>query len=65
MYYTKKQGDKKVADIGQYGAMDFPTYRIKKGEEYARERRRLYRIRHAGEGKKIGTPGYYAWHLLW
>ena len=59
------KGDKKVASIGQYGAGDYPTYVRTRGEEYAKERRRLYRIRHAGENKAIGTPGYYAWNLLW
>jgi len=59
------KGDKKLVDIGQYGAGDYPTYLRTKGEEYAKNRRRLYRIRHAGENKARGTPGYFAWHLLW
>ena len=49
---------KKVASIGDNRYTDFATTQDK-------ERRRLYRIRHKGEEKKIGSPGYYAWFLLW
>jgi hypothetical protein len=49
---------KKVASIGDIRYGDFATTQDK-------ERRRLYRIRHKGEEKKIGSPGYYAWFLLW
>ena len=55
----------KIASIGQRGAKDYGIYLIEKGEKYANERRRLYRIRHAGKGSKVGSPGYWAWHLLW
>tara|TARA_R110002012_G_scaffold318393_2_gene536793 strand:- start:3234 stop:3512 length:279 start_codon:yes stop_codon:yes gene_type:complete len=58
--------DKKlVASIGAKGYKDFATYIEEKGITYAKERRRLYRIRHKGENLKIGSPGYYAWYLLW
>ena len=59
------KADKKVASIGQFGAGDYPTYMKTKGKAFARERRRLYRIRHAGENMDTGSPGFYAWHLLW
>jgi len=49
---------KKVASIGAIGYSDYATTQDK-------ERRRLYRIRHSGEEKKIGSPGYYAWKILW
>lgn len=49
---------KKVASIGAIGYGDYATTQDK-------ERRRLYRIRHSGEEKKIGSPGYYAWKILW
>jgi len=57
----------KIASIGARGYKDYGMYLAEKGEKYANERRRLYRIRHAGEGRKVGvgSPGYYAWHLLW
>lgn len=56
---------KKIASIGAKGYNDYPTYLISKGKKFADERRRLYRIRHKGENLKIGSPGYYAWFLLW
>lgn len=56
---------KKIASIGDSRYFDYPTYLISKGKKYADERRRLYRIRHKGENLKIGSPGYYAWFLLW
>ncbi len=56
---------KKIASIGDSRYFDYPTYVISKDKKYADERRRLYRIRHKGENLKIGSPGYYAWFLLW
>lgn len=56
---------KKIASIGARGYKDYGIYLIEKGEKYANERRRLYRIRHSGEQSKVSSPGYYAWHLLW
>ncbi|MHA1988325.1 MAG: hypothetical protein ACW98D_16940 [Promethearchaeota archaeon] len=61
----KKKELKKIASIGAIGYMDYPTYVKSKGLEYAVKRRILYRKRHAGEQKIIGSPGYYAWYLLW
>jgi hypothetical protein len=56
----------KIASIGQRGAKDYGIYLIEKGEKYANERRRLYRIRHQGEGSMSrDTPAFWAWHLLW
>ena len=48
----------KVASIGAIGYSDFATTNDK-------ERRRLYRIRHKGEDKRVGSNGYYAWNILW
>lgn len=53
------KGNKKVASIGATGYSDFPT------SGFDKEKRRLYRIRHKGEEKKIGSNGYYAWKILW
>jgi Mn-dependent DtxR family transcriptional regulator len=55
----------KIASIGAKGYKDYGIYLIEKGKKYANERRRLYRIRHDGEQSKVGSPGYYAWNLLW
>ena len=57
--------NKKVASIGSIGYDDYPTYTIKKGKQYADERRRLYKIRHSKDKNKTGTNGYYADKLLW
>jgi hypothetical protein len=47
----------KVASIGATGYSDYATTKEK-------ERRRLDRIRHKGEDKVIGSPGYWAWKLF-
>lgn len=49
---------KKIASIGAIGYSDYATSKDK-------GRRRLYRLRHKGEDKVIGSNGYYAWKLLW
>ncbi len=56
---------KVIASVGAIGYKDYPTYIKEKGLKYANERRRLYRIRHVGENSKVGTNGWWAWHLLW
>ena len=56
---------KMIASIGAKGYKDYGIYLVEKGEKYANERRRLYRIRHAGEESNVGTNGYWAWNLLW
>ena len=43
------KGDKKVASIGAAGMNDYPTYIRSKGLKYAKQRRILYRKRHAKE----------------
>jgi hypothetical protein len=58
-----KEG-KKVADIGALGYGDYWTY-FDADPYKARERKRLYQIRHSGEQNKIASPGYYAWYILW
>ena len=45
--------------------LDFPHYIKNRGLEYANERRRLYRIRHAKDIKNLGSRGYYSSELLW
>lgn len=56
---------RKIASIGATGYGDFPTYMKSMGKLYANVKRRLYRLRHRGEEKVIGSNGYYAWHILW
>lgn len=56
---------KKVGTAGAIGYMDYPTYMKSRGKKFADKRRSLYRQRHKGENKKIGSNGYWAWNLLW
>lgn len=58
-----KSGDK-VADIGALGYGDYWTY-YQADKYLARSKREAYKARHNGEQNKIGSPGYYAWHILW
>lgn len=58
-----KNGEK-VADIGALGYGDYWTYYA--GDPFlARVKRKAYQARHNGEQNKIGSPGYYAWYILW
>jgi hypothetical protein len=55
--------NEKIASIGAINYNDYPTYILKKGIEYANERRRLYKIRHK---KDLNSKnGYWANKLLW
>lgn len=61
---------KKVASVGALGYGDFPTYmelekQGKKPTGYAKNRRRLYKIRHNKDRNKMGTNSWYADKLLW
>lgn len=57
--------DIKVASIGQIGYLDFPSYIKTKGKEYAEQRRKLYKLRHAKNLNRVGTPSYYSNKILW
>jgi len=57
--------NKKIASIGGAGYKDFPTYKKEKGLDYAKERRRLYKIRHEKDRHKKGSAGYYSDKILW
>jgi len=58
-----KAGEK-VADIGAIGYGDYWTY-YQSDKYLARYKRASYQVRHEGEQNKIGSPGYYAWYILW
>ncbi len=58
-----KAGDK-IADIGALGYGDYWTY-YQSDKYLARSKREAYQARHNGEQNKIGSPGYYAWYILW
>ena len=51
--------------IGDPKYSDYPTYLETHGREYAENRRRLYRLRHAKEANKKGTRGWAALNILW
>ena len=55
----------KVASIGHKRYKDYGTYLNEKGQAFANTRRRLYRARHENDAKKKGSPGYYAYNILW
>jgi hypothetical protein len=57
--------NKKIASVGASSYMDYPTYKENKGKTFADERRRLYKLRHAGDRMVKGSAGYYADKLLW
>jgi hypothetical protein len=55
--------NKKIASIGAIKYDDYPTHILKKGIDYANERRRLYKIRHK---KDLNSKnGFWADKLLW
>ena len=66
---TKKvdviKNGKVIASVGAKGMNDFPTYMKKCGKNYAKTRRRLYKIRHNNDRKTRGTRGWWADKLLW
>ena len=56
---------KKIASVGALGYGDYASFLKEKGREFADKRRRLYKIRHEKNRKKIGTNSYYADQILW
>ena len=66
---TKKidvyRNNKKIASVGAYGMNDYPTYIQKNGLQYAKTRRKLYKIRHRKDRKKKWSRGWLADQLLW
>lgn len=59
------KNDKLIASVGALGYSDFPTYQKNYGLDYACKRRKLYKIRHNGDRKVVGSNGYWADQLLW
>lgn len=55
----------KIASIGAVGYGDYPTFMISEGKEYAENKRRLYKLRHAKDRNDVDSNGYYADNLLW
>jgi hypothetical protein len=61
--YNKK--GEKLASVGANGMNDFPTYIKKNGMNYAKTRRRLYKMRHERDRHVKGSRGWFADKLLW
>lgn len=59
-----KEG-KKLASIGALGFGDFGTFKKTKGLEFAKQRQKAYKARHAKDCKKKGTPGFFSCQILW
>lgn len=60
----------KLASIGAIGYKDYPTYlalekegKVPKGT--ASERRKMYKLRHDKDRKRLYSNGWYADQLLW
>jgi hypothetical protein len=54
-----------IASVGAVGYNDYPTYMKTRGQEYAEQRRALYKIRHKRDINVAGSNGWYANKLLW
>jgi hypothetical protein len=59
-----------ICYIGDPNYLDYPSYmeledRGLASKGYAKERRRLYRVRHEKDMNKEGTPSYFASRILW
>jgi len=56
--------DNKIISIGAIGYKDYPNY-LKIDKNLAKEKRRLYKLRHEKDRNIVGTAGYYADKILW
>jgi len=54
-----------IASIGASGFSDYPHYIQERGQEYADNRRRLYKIRHQKDRSKIGSRGWFSDNIFW
>jgi hypothetical protein len=59
------KNDNFVASIGGAGYKDYPTYVKEDGLTIAKERRKLYKLRHNKDRLIKGSPGFYADKILW
>jgi hypothetical protein len=66
-YDKKNKTLKKLAAVGAAGMNDYPLFLKNKttGIKYAKNRRRLYKMRHERDRHIKGSRGYYADQLLW
>ena len=57
------KNDEYITSIGNSNYMDYPTYILENGKEYADKRRRLYYIRHKKDISHF--RGNLTAHILW
>ena len=66
---TKKlnvyKNNDKIASIGAYGMSNYPTYMKTRGITYAKNRRRLYKMRHEKDRHVKWSRGWLSDKLLW
>jgi hypothetical protein len=55
----------KLQSIGATGYGDYSTYLKTKGKEYADQRQKLYKQRHAKDRQVAGSAGFFADRILW
>ena len=53
--------DRLITSIGDINYPDFPTYIETHGLPYAKERQRLYRLRHGEEGLRGSLASFLLW----
>ena len=54
-----------ICSIGALGYGDYPTFIETHGQEYADNKRRLYKRRHEKDRHEVGSRGWFADYLLW
>ena len=55
----------KLASIGALGMNDYYLWQKKKGLDFAKRRRKAYKMRHEKDRHKRGSAGFFADQLLW
>ena len=68
-YKTKKidvyKNGKLIASIGAAGMMDYPSYILERGVEYANKRRELFYKRFGDKVNDMNSDAYWSARLLW
>jgi hypothetical protein len=57
--------EKYITSIGSMGYSDYPEYILTRGQYFADNRRRLYKIRHSKDRRPIHSRGWFADQILW
>ena len=65
VYKKDSDGYYYYCSIGDKRYKDYPTFWEEDGPEKARIRRKAYHNRHQEDRARTGSPGYYAYYILW